>query len=312
MRGFILAAGFGTRLRPLTNHVSKSLLPVCGTPLLHRRLQFLVTNGMAAIGVNSHYLHEQFVAFRKQCSVKFELFHESDSIRGSGGPLYVARDFLAQSDVFCICNAEPLTMFDLSAEQRRFEASGSICTLLAASPEGEGTICFHPETGEYAGPRTKIGCTPDLKRADFIGVALYRKEFLDLLRPDDFSILPVWKRAQQNGLSVKAALVDNIYWRDIGTPAEYARIHFECLEGRFPLDIPSTIKLDIKKKTAVNRALPEKDADRLEEYVWCEADSLPPDTLFSQCIILDGSSGLEGKKYITSRIISFGEHVAFE
>ncbi len=54
MRGFILAAGFGTRLRPLSDHVPKAMVRVAGKPLLGHALDFFVENGIESIGVNSH------------------------------------------------------------------------------------------------------------------------------------------------------------------------------------------------------------------------------------------------------------------
>ncbi|MBD3346107.1 MAG: NTP transferase domain-containing protein [Chitinivibrionales bacterium] len=312
MRGFILAAGFGTRLRPLTNHIPKSLLPVCGIPLLERRLKFLTDNGIETIGVNSHYLHEQFETFRNNCPIGFDLFHETDSIRGSGGPLYFAKDFLQQSDIFCICNAEPLTVFDLQEKYSQFRRSSSVCTLLAAPSPGNGTVFYEPESGEYVGPRNEIQNKQGLGSADFIGVALYRKEFLELMRPDDFSILPIWKRAQENGLHVTVSIIDELYWKDIGNPGEFAEIHFDFLEGKTPLDIPRDYVFDRERKVAFPAGLARDRAQQLKEHVWCDSASLPDDVVFFRSVILQKPVNLTENGSIEKAIISFGEVVSLE
>ena len=95
MRGFVLAAGFGTRLRPLTDHIPKALVPVCGKPLLARSLAFLRGHGVTEIAVNSHYLADKIESFRREQKECFSLFHEEGNIRGTGGALYFAGEFLS-------------------------------------------------------------------------------------------------------------------------------------------------------------------------------------------------------------------------
>ena len=95
LTGFILAAGFGTRLRPLTDHLPKALISVCGKPLLQRALEFYENNRVKPIGVNSHHFPEFIKSFKNNSAIPFELFHETGAIRGTGGALLFAREFLA-------------------------------------------------------------------------------------------------------------------------------------------------------------------------------------------------------------------------
>ena len=66
LTGFVLAAGFGTRLQPLTDRLPKALVPICGTPLLQHVLEWYKSQGIARIGVNSHYFPEHIESFRQQ------------------------------------------------------------------------------------------------------------------------------------------------------------------------------------------------------------------------------------------------------
>lgn len=63
MKAFLLAAGFGTRLRPLTNTVPKCLVPISGTPLLEIWLDLLLHHGVNEVLINTHYLHQQVHSF---------------------------------------------------------------------------------------------------------------------------------------------------------------------------------------------------------------------------------------------------------
>ena len=196
--GFILAAGFGTRLKPLTDHIPKALAPICGKPLLQRALEFCLQQGMERICVNSFHFPEQMQAFREHSTIDFSLFQETGKIRGTGGALYFARDFLSQSDFFFTCNVDILAGVDLPLLFKKFISLKCSAGLVAIPLTSGGSIYYNKATKEYEGAKTDTGASGS--PAEFLGMAFYKKNFLSLLQPDDFSILPLWKRAQRGYL----------------------------------------------------------------------------------------------------------------
>lgn len=271
MRGFILAAGFGTRLRPLTDHLPKALVPVAGRPLLRHSMDFLHAYNIYDIGVNTHYLPGQIEAFRSRSRASFEMFHESPEIRGTGGALHFARSFLGGDDTFIVINADIVARFDLDEQIRCFNESNDICRLFAFPSRGNGgTIVYNTETGGYIGAGSAIRRMYPAAGADFIGITLYRKAFLEFFVPHDFSILPVWKRALDAGANVSVGIISDGYWCDTGTPASVAKVHFDVIDGKLNLDIPADLRLDRENRRCVPAAWSRENADRTGEYCWIE------------------------------------------
>lgn len=123
MRALLLAAGFGTRLRPLTNYVPKCLVPVCGRPLLDYWLDLLLLSGVEKILINTHYL-SHIVKDYIDCSPwrsLIEIAHENELL-GTGGTILKNRHFF-KNESFIIAHADNLTRFDvkkfITAHKRR-------------------------------------------------------------------------------------------------------------------------------------------------------------------------------------------------
>ena len=95
LRALLLAAGLGTRLRPLTLHTPKCLVPVAGEPLLARWLRQLEAAGCEAVLINTHYLADQVVAFlqeRTASPMRVHTIHEPELL-GTAGTLLANRSF---------------------------------------------------------------------------------------------------------------------------------------------------------------------------------------------------------------------------
>jgi mannose-1-phosphate guanylyltransferase len=280
MRGFVLAAGFGTRMRPLTDHIPKALVPVCGKPLLERALQFIYENGISDIGVNTHYLPEQIQEFRDRSSIPFNLFVENGNIRGTGGAFDFAREFLTADDSFFMLNVDIVCKFDLREAAKKFTQSDCLCMLIAFPCEsGKGTVLFDPLSYGYIGTPADTHRLPGMGEAAFIGAALYKREFLDLVTTDDFSIVPVWKRAVEKQHSVIVNVQHSGFWRDIGNIGALAEIHFEQLDKKINLDIPQRLSFVAYEKICIPTHCNHIDSNLSGLYAWIETDKFSNSTV---------------------------------
>jgi len=133
MKAYLLAAGFGTRLRPLTDTIPKCLVPIHGRPMLSWWFDLFKKHGVTQVLVNTHYLHEQVRAFIKEYNKKdtgltvFEAYEPT--LLGSGGTILNNRDFVSGEEDFLICYADNLTDTDLSSFTGFHRENGGTLTM---------------------------------------------------------------------------------------------------------------------------------------------------------------------------------------
>jgi NDP-sugar pyrophosphorylase family protein len=164
---FVLAAGFGTRLQPLTFDRPKPLVPICGVPALSYSLALCARHGLTDVIVNAHYLGEQLLPWEGEhegCRVQVHL--EEPEILGTGGGLKAVSDRLA--DRFEVRPGGAAMVLRPSEEAERYgivaaDASGTVVQLVAladAPPEGEVARDTH-FTGIHALDHEALDLVPD-------------------------------------------------------------------------------------------------------------------------------------------------------
>ncbi|MBD3290657.1 NTP transferase domain-containing protein [candidate division KSB1 bacterium] len=116
MKAFLLAAGVGSRLRPITDNIPKCLVPINGHPLLYYWFRLFEKHGVDQVLINLHYLPDKVREFFAHHSfdVDIDLFYE-ESLLGSGGTIKENYDFIKNENAFLICYADNLTNVDLSS-----------------------------------------------------------------------------------------------------------------------------------------------------------------------------------------------------
>lgn len=150
MKALLLAAGLGTRLRPLTNTVPKCLIPVLGRPLLDYWLELLLKGGIESVLVNTHHLENKVREFvgGSAWRGRVKLVHE-DALLGTGGTVLRNRRFFGRS-AFMVVHADNLSVFDLGAFIARHAARprGIALTMMTFdtdAPESSGIVVQDPE-----------------------------------------------------------------------------------------------------------------------------------------------------------------------
>lgn len=117
MKAFLLAAGLGTRLRPLTNYIPKCLVPIDDKPLLGHWMDLMEKHGITEVLINVHHFGDKVKAFikkQKSHAIHFEMYEEIELL-GSGGTLRENKDFVKGEEDFFILYADNLTNINLTA-----------------------------------------------------------------------------------------------------------------------------------------------------------------------------------------------------
>lgn len=232
IRGFVLAAGHGVRLRPLTLSIPKPLLPVDGEPVVGQTLRDLAGAGCEAVVLNLHHLPEAIPAFLGQSYHGLPLLYSHEKeIQGTLGALYPQREFLRPADAVVLVNGDTHCRFPWKKMIRRHLRSGAGVTLLlhrrspdAALGGGVG-VDASGRVVELRGDRI----ADPKSRHVFAGAHVLRPDLLERLGPGPGDIVgDFYIPLLREGCHV-AAVTTGARWHDLGTPERYLAANIEAL-----------------------------------------------------------------------------------
>jgi mannose-1-phosphate guanylyltransferase len=230
LKAFLLAAGLGTRLRPITDTLPKCLVPIAGRPLLAYWMDLLEKHGVREVLINLHFLPEPVLRFAEayEGPVTIATVMEPELL-GSGGTLHANRAFVEGEEQFYILYADNLTTVDLQA-LRRFN-TGSPAPLTVGLFHAEIPSACGIASIDNFGTITGFVEKPEHPNGDLASAGIFvgRQELFDWIEPDripyDFGGHVMPKLAgRMNGMVVDG------YLRDIGTLASLERAGREWSE----------------------------------------------------------------------------------
>ncbi len=235
-RALILAAGYGTRMRPLTEQIPKALMPLWNQSLLARNIRLLSRWGVEHILVNAHHHAEQVVheAMRlaKQDALRLSISFEP-TLLGTGGALIQAGWFFDEQP-FWLLNADVVAHGLRPAPFLRAlsDESGPLAACWLTAARGPRTVRMEQGTITDFAVR-------DPGEADtytFCGFHLLTHEVLRYLpdQPTFASIIAAYQRAQTDGRTIAGVTVPKSYWSDVGTPDRYVETHAETAQWLAP------------------------------------------------------------------------------
>lgn len=227
---FLLAAGFGTRLRPLTLARPKPLMPMCGVAMLDLALAHVRAHGHEEVLVNAHHLWEQVAAWAERNGGGLQV--ELPDILGTGGGLRAARERLAER--FVVVNADVLSDVDLTALLGACDAASMA---LRPSPDAER---IGPVLADEHGVVTRITTVVPgggLAGTHFTGVHALSRDALDLVPLEgEQCIVRTAYKALVPERRVRAIRHEGA-WVDVGTPQAYLKANLDALAGRLVLPV---------------------------------------------------------------------------
>lgn len=227
---FVLGAGLGTRLRPLTNTLPKPLVPIFNKPLATFAFDHLAAAGIERFVVNTHHRPEAYTRILGGTGERTEYhglevrFRHEPVLLETGGGIRNARD-LIRGDAFVLYNGDVLADFPLTPLIEAHCLHGNIATLALRSNGAEKRIQCDPASGMITDLRNLIGGRTEPSFA-FTGVSVLSPEIHNHIPTrHPVSIIPVLADLVRLGAPIGGVIVDEGLWFDIGTPEAYIEIH---------------------------------------------------------------------------------------
>lgn len=216
LSAYFLCAGYGQRLRPLTDRIPKPALSFLGRTALeinHRKVAALFPTRLLC---NTHHL---FDAMEKPAlKLGMRILYEKE-ILGTGGCFHNARHILETTDHFLVHNGDLIHTIDLKDLMARHLEGGHIATLAGIFRPSHNTLVCD-DRGSLLGVHNYEGFqeTGDT-RLTFAGIAVYEKAFLDYCRPGVEDVKRYWVDALRDGRTIAVAnYSQTASWYDFGTP----------------------------------------------------------------------------------------------
>ena len=246
MKAMILAAGLGTRLRPLTDSRPKALVEVGGRTLLEITLARLREAGVSEVIVNVHHYAHMVIDYLKANSnfdMRVEISREDDVLLDTGGGLKrAAWFFLENSDVrdepFILHNVDVITNIDLKRMVSHHAGRGALATLAVQKRESSRQLLF--DDGMALCGRRIQGRPDEIARKAaafhpwaFSGIHVISPRLLNMIRKEGvFSIIDVYLRLAESGDCILEFPADEYHWRDVGRLSDLKQANEEAVQAK--------------------------------------------------------------------------------
>jgi len=229
----LLAAGLGTRLRPLTDHTPKALIEVNGTPLLRIAIEYLAHHGFNEIILNVHHHAEQIVRYLKanqNFGHRIFISDETNQLLDTGGGLRKAAWFFNDDQPFLVYNVDILTDLDLGILYQNHLESGALATLAVRNRPSQRYLLFDNENNLCGWQNIKTGETiyareygSALQNLAFSGIHVISPEiFKHFISEEVFSLIDLYLQLAGD-YPIKGYRHDETRWIDVGKPESLAK-----------------------------------------------------------------------------------------
>lgn len=219
MRALLLAAGLGTRLRPITDTVPKCLVSICGVPLIDYWLDLLLGGSIEKVLVNTHHLSDSVEAHLEQSKWRGQIeFVYEEELLGTGGTVLVNKAFF-EGDAFLLAHADNLTCFDLDAfvschTERPGGVDITMMTFSTDTPQSCG-IVEEDENGIVVEFHEKVEAPPGNHANG--AVYIFEPSVIEFIEGLGRPTVDISTEVLPNFLGRIQTFYNDVYLRDIGT-----------------------------------------------------------------------------------------------
>jgi mannose-1-phosphate guanylyltransferase/mannose-1-phosphate guanylyltransferase/phosphomannomutase len=306
MKAMVLAAGLGTRLRPLTYEITKPMVPVLDRPVMEHILDLIERHSFEAVIANLHYFPDSIREyFGERVTYRFE-----EELLGTAGGVRACADFFGD-EPFLVISGDALTDIDLTALTTRHRESGGIATLAVkqVSDTREYGVVLHDRTGRITGFQEKPAPDEALSDLGNCGIYVFDSKIFDYFPQTPFvdwakDVFPV---LLENDVPFHIHEVRE-YWNDVGSLAELKQGTFDALCGELRLQVEGE---EVSPGVVVAGESPLREDTELEGSAWIGRDvQIGSDVRLMGPIVLgDGATVGDGAQ-LRSSIVFPGTEVA--
>lgn len=249
MKAMVLAAGLGTRLRPLTHDRPKALVEVAGHTLLEITLKRLRDFGVSEVIINLHHFADMVQAYLKannNFGLHIEISREDGGLLDTGGGLKKAAYFFQRGagsqEPFFLHNVDVISDIDL-AQMLTYHIERKALATLAVQDRETSRYLFFDDSLELCGRRAGREGQPQLVRhathpqaLAFSGIHIISPRFLAMMTEQGvFSIIDSYLRLASEGEKILGFRADRYYWRDLGRAEQVAEAAKDIADKRIAL-----------------------------------------------------------------------------
>lgn len=249
MKAMILAAGLGTRLRPLTNNRPKALVEVAGQTLLEITLRKLQHYGIGDVIINVHHFADAIVEYLRKhgnFGMRVEISPEEVLLDTGGGLKKAAWFFLedpnSSDQPFILHNVDVLSTIDLGRMIQSHRDHDALATLAVQDRETSRYLLFDQDSqlcGRRAGrdgTLETVRPAPSMQPLAFSGIHVISPRLLQVIDEEGvFSIITSYLRLAEKGEKILAFRADEYYWRDLGKPENVKQAEEDVNHGVYPI-----------------------------------------------------------------------------
>jgi mannose-1-phosphate guanylyltransferase len=225
-KAFVLGAGLGTRLRPLTNLVPKPLLPIFGKPLITFALDHLRQAGIEKFWINSHHLPENFAAQFPRSEYEgasLELVYEPDVLETGGGIKNI--EHRIGDETFVVYSGDILTDLPIDRLIDEHRAKDNDVTLALRTTAFSKSVHWRRETGRITDLLGAIGSS-DPGEFDFAGISVWNSSVFPRIPPGvRISFIPIIIEWMKSGGKIGGMPLEESRWFNLGSRKEYLSAH---------------------------------------------------------------------------------------
>ena len=223
----ILAAGFATRLRPLTHSRPKVLIPIQNRALLHWLVEFVWSAGAEEVIINGHHLSDKLVDWVRRANFPIPVYVRVEKVLlGTGGGIRNVADFWDERP-FVVINGDILTSIDLREVYLKHQSSGAMVTLVLKDEPRFNRVQV-ADDGRILGFTGGPG-----KLLAFTGITVLHPEILAVIPADiPMSIIDCYLQLISRDQKVMAHVAEEQYWRELGSLEGYFQAHQELFRLR--------------------------------------------------------------------------------
>jgi mannose-1-phosphate guanylyltransferase len=244
VKAILLAAGLGTRLRPLTYELPKPMVPILGRPVMEHIMRLMARHEFDDVVANLHYfpdLIRDYFGDGSRQGIRLVYSYEEELLGTAGGVRNVRDHF--GGETFLVISGDALTDIDLTAFWKRHKEAGGIATLALKrvdDPSQLGVVIVGDD-GRIQGFQEKPAPGEELSNLGSCGIYMFEPEIFDYFPGEEFVdwANDVYPALLDQDVSFYGHEIAE-YWNDVGSFEEYRQGNFDALEGRVKVEMPGS------------------------------------------------------------------------